>query len=203
MTGAITSEDITKISDAMRFSSGNVSLDLSGTSGLTSIGNSAFDGCTSLTSITIPEGVTSISVILKNEKIVILEQLKNKIGNNAVLAFVDGNYEYEVKKSVDYLRAIISLEIQLTSDCMLSFTCNRKDSYEIGLRKACNKPTVNERFYLDNQVFLDSFAEQFKLMRYNKDWLYFYSNDVSIDNAVEKLKKMFNCINGKIREAVK
>jgi hypothetical protein len=61
VTGAITSDTISAIKTALQNNSlAYVNLDLSDTTGLTSIGGSAFSNCSSLTRVTIPDSVTSI-----------------------------------------------------------------------------------------------------------------------------------------------
>ncbi len=60
VTEEITSNTISAINTALSGSKAKVNLDLSGTTGLTDIGVSAFFGCIGLTSVTIPAGVTSI-----------------------------------------------------------------------------------------------------------------------------------------------
>ena len=61
VTGEISSDTITAISTALKGNTSvKVNLDLGNTTGLTSIGGSAFSGCRSLSSVVIPDGVTSI-----------------------------------------------------------------------------------------------------------------------------------------------
>ena len=61
VTGAITSDTISSIKEKLKSNSNaKVNLDLSETSGLNSLVSSAFNGCSSLTSVTIPDSVTSI-----------------------------------------------------------------------------------------------------------------------------------------------
>ena len=61
VTGAITNDTISAITTALQNnSSAMVNLDLSETTGLTSIENWAFGDCNSLTSVTIPDSVTTI-----------------------------------------------------------------------------------------------------------------------------------------------
>ena len=61
VTGAITNDTISAITTALKNnSSAMVNLDLSETTGLTSIENWAFGDCNSLTSVTIPDSVTTI-----------------------------------------------------------------------------------------------------------------------------------------------
>lgn len=61
VTGAITGETISAIKAALQKNrTAKVNLDLSQTTGLTSIGDYAFNNCSNLTSVNIPDGVTSI-----------------------------------------------------------------------------------------------------------------------------------------------
>ncbi|MBR2317773.1 MAG: leucine-rich repeat protein, partial [Spirochaetales bacterium] len=61
VTGEISDTTISDIRGALKNNSNaKVNLDLSGTTGLTSIGNYVFQNCKSLTSVTIPASVTSI-----------------------------------------------------------------------------------------------------------------------------------------------
>ena len=61
VTGAITSETISAIKNALKNNGkAKVRLDLSKTTGLTSIGDNAFYYCDNLTGVTIPDSVTSI-----------------------------------------------------------------------------------------------------------------------------------------------
>ena len=61
VTGAITDGTILSIQSVLQNNKGTmVNLDLSGTTGLTSISNEGFENCTSLASVTIPDSVTSI-----------------------------------------------------------------------------------------------------------------------------------------------
>ena len=60
VTGAITSDTISAITTALQESSAKVNLDLSGTTGLTTIYNYMFSNCSNLTGVTIPDSVTQI-----------------------------------------------------------------------------------------------------------------------------------------------
>ena len=61
VTGAITNDTVSAIKNALQNnSSAMVSLDLSGTTGLTEIPDEAFGSCYNLTNVIIPDGVTSI-----------------------------------------------------------------------------------------------------------------------------------------------
>jgi Flp pilus assembly protein protease CpaA len=60
LTGAITSDELSKVGHAVRSAGKYVNLDLTEVTGLSSIGDNAFLGCTSLTSVTIPNTVISI-----------------------------------------------------------------------------------------------------------------------------------------------
>ena len=92
VTGAITGTDITSIASALTAKASEdanikVSLDLSGTTGLTAIGNEAFQSCTALESIVLPDGLESIG----NDSFGLCSSLKNieipasvtSIGENA------------------------------------------------------------------------------------------------------------------------
>ena len=59
-TGEWSSDDLSRLANELKDESKKVNLDLSEAAGLTRIGLMAFDGCDSLTSISIPEGVTTI-----------------------------------------------------------------------------------------------------------------------------------------------
>ena len=69
VTGAINSSTISTLKDKLTTAgeSAKVYLDLSQTTGLTSIGGSAFAGCSGLTSVEIPAGVTSIGGVAFGE----------------------------------------------------------------------------------------------------------------------------------------
>ena len=62
VAGSIDSSTISTLKDKLTTAgeSAKIHLDLSQTTGLTSIGDSAFEGCSGLTSVEIPDGVTSI-----------------------------------------------------------------------------------------------------------------------------------------------
>ena len=60
VTGEITDATLTKIRSAIVKKKFGIGIDLCGTSGVTSIGDRAFFGCSGLTSISLPIGVTSI-----------------------------------------------------------------------------------------------------------------------------------------------
>ncbi len=60
LTGELTASDLTTLKTAIKNSTYNVNLDLSQTTGLTSIPGSALSSCTKLSGITIPDSVTSI-----------------------------------------------------------------------------------------------------------------------------------------------
>ncbi len=60
VTGELSDSDLTTLKKAINNSRYNVNLDLSQTTGLTSIPGSAFSSCTKLSGITIPNSVTSI-----------------------------------------------------------------------------------------------------------------------------------------------
>ena len=60
VTGEITDSTLTEIKNAIKAKTFGIGIDLSGTSGVTSIGEDAFKGCSGLTSIELPSGVTSI-----------------------------------------------------------------------------------------------------------------------------------------------
>ena len=60
LSGEITSSTIENIVSAMNYTSAKIILDLSETTGLTSIRSSNFWGCRNLISITLPDGLTSI-----------------------------------------------------------------------------------------------------------------------------------------------
>ena len=60
LSGAVTSEELQQIGTAIKDSSAKVKLDISGISGITTIPNSCFSGCSNLTGITLPSCITSI-----------------------------------------------------------------------------------------------------------------------------------------------
>ena len=61
VTGEITADTISSIKTALNNNnSAKVNLDLSDTTGLTFIGENAFSGCSNLTSVTIPDSITSV-----------------------------------------------------------------------------------------------------------------------------------------------
>ncbi|WP_318661633.1 leucine-rich repeat domain-containing protein [Treponema sp.] len=61
LSGEVKSSDLVTIADAIKRNSVKINLDLSEVTGLTSIPQSSFAGCTNLTGITIPDTVTSIA----------------------------------------------------------------------------------------------------------------------------------------------
>ena len=64
VVGEISNDTVFAISSALKENTSvKVNLDLENTTGLTEIGEKAFQGCSSLTSVVIPEGVTSIEFL--------------------------------------------------------------------------------------------------------------------------------------------
>ncbi len=61
LTEELTNSDLTAIATAIMYSRYKVNLNLSNTTGITSIPSAAFSSCTKLSGITIPESVTAIS----------------------------------------------------------------------------------------------------------------------------------------------
>lgn len=59
-SGEVSEASLKKISSAVKKCEHKLALNLSGATGLTKIGRSAFDGCTSLASVTIPGSITKI-----------------------------------------------------------------------------------------------------------------------------------------------
>jgi hypothetical protein len=60
LSGELTDSDLTAIADAIKNSTYNVNLDLSNTTGITSIPDNTFISCSNLSGITIPDSVTTI-----------------------------------------------------------------------------------------------------------------------------------------------
>ena len=126
----------------------------------------------------------------------------SEFGEKAKIYFISDSLEYEVIRNKDYLHIWLSVEIELSNTCMLSFTWCQSPTYkqfEFGLRKHISLSKVDKNTYETNKILFDELSKDFNLEIVNQDWWYLYSNKITPETAVDKLKVIFNKIDGRMK----
>ncbi len=116
---------------------------------------------------------STLIVPLDTERIVKIKQILKSLGNNAKVYYIaNGKREYPLEKPIDWYRKWLSTEIEVTQNCMVSFSWGYPTTFEIGLRKHVNVDNRNHDFYTENQRKLNEIANRNGLDVYNNDWWY-------------------------------
>ncbi|QTQ15237.1 DUF262 domain-containing protein [Treponema parvum] len=137
------------------------------------------------------------------ERISMLKNIISKVGNNAKLYFINppSPYEIEVTKQIDYLHSWLSVEIELSKNCMLSFTWYKSliNKCEFGLRKHINSYEVDRNCYNDNKELFDDLVKDFRFNIENKGWWYLHSESIKPEQAAEKILEVYARIKDRIK----
>ena len=135
------------------------------------------------------------------ERIGILKNIISKVGNNSKIYFINSPYETEVTKRIDYLHTWLSVGIELSKNCMLSFTWYKNltsNKYEFGLRKHINSGEIDRNCYNNNKELFDELAKDFNFSIENKGWWYLLKS-IKPEEAAEKILEVYTRIKDKIK----
>ena len=148
------------------------------------------------------QAFSSLLIYEEPERVQLLKHIVSEFGEKAKIYFSSDSLEYEFIRNKDYLHIGLSVEIELSSTCMLSFTWYQKPNnkqFEFGLRKHISLSKIDKNTYETNKILFDELSKDFNLEIGNQDWWYLYSNKITPETAVDKLRVIFNRIDGRIK----
>ena len=148
------------------------------------------------------QAFSNLLIYEEPERVQLLKHIVSEFGEKAKIYFISDSLEYEVIRNKDYLHIWLSVEIELSNTCMLSFTWCQSPTYkqfEFGLRKHISLSKVDKNTYETNKILFDELSKDFNLEIVNQDWWYLYSNKITPETAVDKLKVIFNKIDGRMK----
>ena len=148
------------------------------------------------------QAFSNLLVYEEPNRIQLLKNIASEFGEKAKIYYISDSFEYEVVRKKDYLHICLSVEIEISNTCMLSFTWCQSPAnkeYKIGLRKHISLSRVDKNTFVNNKILFEELIKEFNLVIGNSDWWYLYSNKVTPETAVEKLKMILKKIDGRMK----